>query len=96
MIAVLIRRQHHLGQSISVEIADGDATTIVKIAVGEDVELRRIFDAIHEAHPGVARGEQREKVTVYGRSRGRAGEFLLLLVTGARGEIQRGKEIRTK
>ena len=54
------------------------------------------LDAIHKAHPGVARGEQREKVMVYGRSRGRAGEFLLLLVTGARGEIQRGKEIRTE
>jgi hypothetical protein len=45
-------------------------------------------------HPRVTRREQREKVIIYGRCRGcLAGLFLLLIVTGARGEIQRGNEI---
>jgi hypothetical protein len=36
-------------------------------------------------------------VIVYGRGRGRpAGLFLLLIVTGARNEIQRGEELRTE
>ena len=95
MIPVLIRSQHHLRQSISVEIADRDATAVVEIAVGKDVHLWRILDAILEMQPGVARWQQGEEMIVYWRFWSlTAGNFLLLLIAGTGGgEIQRGKEI---
>src|SRR5438105_10697017 len=94
MVPVLIGSQHHLGKSISIQVANGNATTVVEIAVGEDVEILGVLEAIHEMQPGVARGQQREKMIFYWRGRGStAGDFLLLLVAGASGEIQRGKEI---
>jgi hypothetical protein len=40
--------------------ADSHTAAVVEIAVGEDVHLRCVFDAIDEAHPRVARGHHRE------------------------------------
>ena len=60
LVPVLVGGEHDLGKSISIEVADRHATAVVEIAVGEDVQLRRGFDAVFEVHPGIAGGKQRE------------------------------------
>ena len=59
-ISVEIRCEHHLRQAIAIEVADGHTPAVVEIAVGEDVHLRRVLDAIDESHPRIARGHHRE------------------------------------
>jgi hypothetical protein len=67
-ISVQVRREHHLRETVTIEVADRHATAVVEIAVGEDVHLRCVLDAIDEAHPRITRGHHREKMVVDGRS----------------------------
>ena len=60
LIPVQVRGEHHLGQAIPIEVAYRHAAAVVEIAVGEDVHLGRVFDAIDESDPRVARGHHRE------------------------------------
>ena len=95
VISMLVRGEHDLREPVSIKVARCHSTTVIEVAVGEDVQPGRIFDAILEMHPGIAGGKQREETTVYWwGSCLTAGDFLLLLVAGAcSAEVQRGKEI---
>ena len=52
--AVLVGCKHDLGQPVSGEVADRDAAAVVEIAVGEDVEIARLGEAVGEGDAGVA------------------------------------------
>jgi hypothetical protein len=59
--AVLVRDENHLGQSVSIQVADRDTTTVVEIAVGEDVQFLGLGEPVFERHPRDRRRELREE-----------------------------------
>src|SRR5439155_1471044 len=71
--ATQIRREDDLRQPVAREVTERHAATVVIIAVGEDVQLAGVGEAILEADAGVARGEQGEQPAADGRQRGIGG-----------------------
>ena len=68
MIAVKVRGEHDLWQTVAIEIARRDAAAVVEVAVGEGVQLLRLGNAILERNSGVAGGQLREELPIDGRS----------------------------
>src|SRR6266702_1621700 len=63
---VLVGCKHDLGQPVSGEVADRDAATVVKVAVGEDVEVAGLGEAILEVYPGIARRQEGKQLSARG------------------------------
>src|SRR5258706_11122126 len=59
--AVLVGGEDDLGQAVAGEVAEGHAAAVVKVAVGEDVQVAGVGETIREADAGVARGEERSE-----------------------------------
>ncbi len=67
VVAVEIRGEHHLRQTVAVEITGRDATAVVKVAVGENVEVLRPFHAIREPDSRIARWHEGEELAAHRR-----------------------------
>ena len=72
--AALIRREHDLREAVAGEVAERDAAAVVVVAIGEDVQVAGVGEAVLEADAGVARGQQGEETAV-GRGRGAGRHF---------------------
>src|SRR3989442_1124832 len=68
-----LRSEHDLGQAVAVQVPDRHPATVVEVAIGEDVQVVGLGEAILESDPGVAGGEQREQGAAGGRRRGGPG-----------------------
>ena len=65
-----IRGQHDLGEPVARQVAERRPAAIVVVAVGEDVQLAGVGEAILEADAGVTGGEPGEQPAVGRRERG--------------------------
>src|SRR2546422_10858324 len=54
--AALIRRQHDLRQAVAAEVAERDPAAVVVVAIGEDVQVAGVGEAVLEADAGITRG----------------------------------------
>jgi hypothetical protein len=57
-----VRREDELRQAVAGEVADGDASPVVVVAIGEDVELGGGLEPVLEANPRGARRKSREQL----------------------------------
>ncbi len=64
-VVVQVRREEELRQPVAGEVAERDAAAVVVVAVGEDVQLGGVDQAVLEAHAGVLRGEPGEEPVAY-------------------------------
>ncbi len=59
--AALVGREHHLRQAVARQVTERDAAAVVVVAVGEDVELAALGEAVLEHDAGLAGGEAGEQ-----------------------------------
>ena len=79
----LIGREYDLRQSVAIEIGHADAATVIKVPVGEDVEVSLLLELVLEMNSRNAGREAAEKLIGFHRFVARS-DFGVLPVPGFR------------